>query len=130
MGDKGGRPPLYTDPVELDKKVTDYFKTADENGDTYRITALALHLGMCSKNTLYEYAKKPGFQDSLKMAFMRIEDSYVGRALTKDKVTGEIFLLKCSYGYKESSEIDLNHGGQKDNQLNVQVTYKNVADKS
>ena len=95
----GGRPPIYEATDENYIKVKDLcdsffdyikgeykeLKKTDPNDDDEElryqcirrsepptVTGLTLHLGFESKNTLYEYAKKDGFSDSIKRAIPQV----------------------------------------------------------
>ena len=113
-----GRPQLYTDEQssEFAARVDEYFD--DDSNLPFRITGLALWLGM-TKETLYQYEKRPFFSDSVKRARLKIEDQHVRDVLTKQQIGGPIFVLKACFGYKESNDLTLNHGGQADNPVKI-----------
>ena len=65
----------------------------------------ALHMGV-NKTTLYEYADKEGFSNSLKRLNTVIE-KYKADELyrTQGQVTGIIFDLKNNHGWKDKTEV-------------------------
>lgn len=128
-GLKGGRPPIYQDnekgQQELQERCKEYFEyikgekeTVKEkvNGKTKEvekiirepepatITGLTLFLGFCNKSTLYDYAKKEGFSNSIKRAITIIEQQYETR-LYQNNPTGAIFALK-NLNWKDKSEVE------------------------
>jgi hypothetical protein len=125
VGNNGGRPPLYSDPIELQKKVDEYFEglkgefhyKEDDEGEKIKvwdvypenatITGLILYIGFESRSTFYEYEKKVEFSNIIKRASLRVENEYE-KALRNDKqATGSIFALK-NMGWSDKSEIDHN----------------------
>ena len=56
MVNVGGRPPIWTDPKDLQKLVDEYF----DNNKRVTLAGLAVHLGI-DRQTLYNYAEKDGF---------------------------------------------------------------------
>lgn len=115
----GGRPPKFDNVDDLDNLVTEYFesliKINDETGEEYTkcptITGLTLHLGFCSKTSLYEYEKKQEFMYSIKKARLMVECGYEEALLSKGS-TGAIFALK-NFGWKDKVEQDITTQGEK-----------------
>jgi len=106
----GGRPPIYEPTEENFVKVKElcesYFDTIENKPPL--VTGLTLHLGFESKSTLYEYAKKDGFSNSIKKALTRIEMFHETATAGGDKCVGNIFILK-NFNWKDTQ--DLNHSG-------------------
>ena len=137
VGNNGGRPPIHTDPKEVERLIDDYYNwiegesetrereviSKDEKGlivkttEKYEtwvrrpepptVTGLSLHLGFCSKTSLYEYADKIEFMHPIKRAVSRIEKHHEIAIAHGDKCTGNIFALK-NFGWKDRTEIDHN----------------------
>ena len=109
MTHPGGRPPIYSDPEELQRAVDLYFIQCDDpdKPQPKTITGLALALGFCSRGTIYEYEQKPEFSDIIKKAMLNVECSYEQRACTNNP-TGPIFVLK-NMGWSDKQEIDNTH---------------------
>jgi hypothetical protein len=63
-----GRPLKYKTQEELQDAIDDYFI----NAEIPTITGLALHLGFCSRQSMYDYEKTDGFADIIKLARKRI----------------------------------------------------------
>lgn len=92
---KAGRPPLYETPEELAAKFDEYFDRQDNQDRPYTVTGLCSFAGFLSRQSLYDYAGKPEFVDTIKKARMRIEERLAEELLTrKGSVVGLIFALK------------------------------------
>ena len=134
VGNNGGRPPIHTDPEHLESLVRDYFEWIEgEEGERDAIignddegkpivgkekywirkpepptvTGLTLHIGFSSKSTLYEYAEKVEFTDSIKKGLTIIEKYHETKVSYGDKCVGNIFVLK-NFGWSDKSETDIN----------------------
>lgn len=90
--DLGGRQPFYKTADELQTKVDEYFST-DKGQKKPTISGLAYHLGFESRQSFYDYEKKPGFTYTIKRARLRIEETYEGN-LHDSAAGGSIFALK------------------------------------
>jgi hypothetical protein len=120
LGNNGGRPPKYSDPAELEKKIEEYFESIqpkwnDESGqletsDFPSITGLTLFLGFCDKSSLYDYRDhdKKEFSHLIKKAITRIEHHYE-KSLNYKSPTGAIFALK-NMGWNDRTEVE--HSGK------------------
>jgi hypothetical protein len=75
-------------------KVQKIIKVWDRNPEPPSVTGLTLHLNFSSKDTLYQYAKKPSFSDSIKKGLTKIEQYHEFKIGYGDKCTGNIFALK------------------------------------
>lgn len=141
VGNEGGRPPIHTDPKEVNNLVKDYFEwiqgdtidtgKEDEDGNPIMkwirrpenptVTGLALHLGFSSKDTLYQYAEKEEFSDYIKRGLLRIEKFHEMRVSYGDKCVGNIFVLK-NFRWKDTQAIDHSTMGKPlSNTMKVQV---------
>ncbi len=99
--DKGGRPPIWTDPIAFSEAVDKYFENKEE---THTWTGLALHLGFESRQSLQEYKDKDGFCYPIKKALARIEAIYEQRMVKSNNPSGSIFALK-NFGWTDRQEI-------------------------
>jgi hypothetical protein len=124
----GGRPPLFDNPDKLMEMIDEYFvyirgqKTSkvDEQGNVNEtwdrlpepatITGLALYLGFCSKQSLYDYGEKVEFTYPIKKARLYIENKYE-QNLHGNSPTGSIFALK-NMGWKDKTETEFSGGLQ------------------
>lgn len=97
---KGGRPPHYATPEELQKRCIEYFEYCDEKKDKATITGLTLFLGFCQRSALIDYGNKPEFSHIIKAAKTMIENSYEQHGQTID-----IFALK-NMGWKDKQEVE------------------------
>lgn len=105
----GGRPVKYKNPEDMQVKIDEYFEKTKETRIT--ITGLCLHLGF-TKETFYEYAKKPEFKPILDRARLMVENSYE-ISLRENGRTGDIFALK-NFGWRDKQpdeeEKDIKNG--------------------
>lgn len=100
-----GRPPKHTDPEVVRKLVEEYFTTLPANIPP-TVTGLTLHLGFAHKDSLYEYAKKDVFTDSIRRGLTLIEQYHEIKASQGDKCTGNIFILK-NFGWKDTVDSNV-----------------------
>jgi len=124
----GGRPPIYESTEENFKKVSElcdsYFESLSKNPSDFDpplVTGLTLHLGFENKSTLYEYAKKDGFTNSIKRALTRIEMFHELRASAGDKCTGNIFVLK---NFNWHDTVKTEHSGEINNPSATTISFK------
>ena len=96
-----GRPPLFTDPEEMQIKIDLYF--TQEQAPT--ITGLCLFLGFESRQSFYRYEDVEGFSYTIKRARSRMEHYYEKALMRDGQVTGPIFALK-NLGWKDKQEIE------------------------
>lgn len=116
----GGRPPVFESPEEMQEMISAYFnggmryrKIVTGSGDNRRvewipvvtITGLCLYLGFDSRQSFYDYEKKPEFSYTIKKARMFIESEYEEILATTGNA-GAIFALK-NFGWKDRSEIEM-----------------------
>lgn len=99
---------IFRKPEEAAEKLKEYFETVPK--DDWTITGVALHCGMSSKNTFYEYCKREEYEELFNHARLMVEHSYE-MSLRRNGRTGDIFALK-NFGWTDKQEIE---------QLNVNV---------
>lgn len=104
IGNNGGRPPFFNTPEELEDRVRDFFETMKEGKLWPTICGLALHLGFCDRQSLYDYEKKVEFSGIIKKARLMVEMSYEQR-LGNQSCAGAIFALK-NMGWRDKQEHD------------------------
>ena len=107
---KTGRPAKFDTPEEFEKIVIEYFQSLekeDDEGKIYylpaTITGLALELGFCSRQSLYDYEKIEEFSYMTRKARLMVENGYEKSLFSKFS-TGAIFALK-NMGWKDKSEL-------------------------
>jgi hypothetical protein len=113
------RPPLYTNPEDLQKKIDEYFTVGrktnradigSKGSHNYievpiiTITGLVRYCGFCNRASFYDYEKKPEFSHTIKSARNRIEEVYE-ELLQRGLGAGAIFALK-NFGWKDTPLID------------------------
>jgi len=106
---KGGRPPLFKTPEEMQLKINEYFEkkcktvpVLDKNGmplvttkgipvvelNPPTVAGLALYLGFTDRKSIYEYVNYGDkFSDTVKKAITRIEE-YAEKQLTSGASVG------------------------------------------
>lgn len=96
----GGRPPMFATPEAMQTAIDAYFveKTRDEK--PFTVCGLALYIGFCSRQSLFEYGNKPEFTDIIKAAKSKIEEQ-LEENLHGPGCTGSIFNLKANYGWRD-----------------------------
>ena len=108
---KGGRPARFKTVEEMQERIDKYFESLKcidpESRKQFTkpatITGLALHLGFCSRQSLYDYKDSDMFSYTIKTARLRVESSYEENLFTKN-ATGAIFGLK-NLGWSDKQEI-------------------------
>ena len=131
---KTGRPAKYATPEELQAAVDDYFASCkpefDKAGNIIshnspKITGLALALGFCDRQSLYDYEKRgDAFSCIIKKARLTVESHYEEN-LNTVKATGSIFALK-NMGWKDKVEAEV--GGKDGGPININVRFVDKAD--
>ncbi len=101
IGNHGGRPPVFSSPKEMSKKITAYFNKFEK----HTITGLCLFLGFESRQSFYDYVEKEEFSYIVKRARLVIENGYEER-LSENGPTGAIFALK-NMGWADKQEYDI-----------------------
>jgi hypothetical protein len=99
-----GRPMKFKSADEVLKKGFAYFRQCEEKKEPLTITGLAMALDT-TRETLCDYGEKDGFSDAIKRLKLVVEDYLVRRTLTAPNPAGPIFLLKASFGYRDTVDI-------------------------
>ena len=102
-----GRPALFNSPEQLRQAIDQYF--SDQSNRPFTVTGLALYLGFCDRQSLYDYQEREEYSCLIKEARLRVENEYE-QALFGKMPTGAIFALK-NMGWKDKSEVE-NSGTQ------------------
>jgi hypothetical protein len=106
IGNNGGSPPYYSDPIKLQEACDNYFAKCTEDKEPATITGLALALGFCERKSLIDYAEKVEFVHIIKKAKLKVECEYEKR-LSASQPTGAIFALK-NMDWHDKTEVDQN----------------------
>lgn len=116
MGNPVGAPPMYSSAEDMQAKIESYFENpptkTTNSGDVVpfiSITGLCLHLGFDSRQSFYDYEKKPEFSYTIKRARTLIESEYEFM-LQRGNTTGAIFALK-NFGWDDKRVIENNVTG-------------------
>ena len=103
IGNNGGRPAHFDTVEELQALVEKHFDEIEEKDSVVTVTGLALALGFCSRQSIYDYMDKPEFSYTIKRALLFVECAYEKKACTQN-ATGPIFVLK-NMGWSDKQEI-------------------------
>jgi hypothetical protein len=99
-----GRPPVLTEPNELDEAIENYQLHCEEKKEPFLIIGLACFMGI-NKDTLIEYGKKPEFSVSYKKAMTIAEEHLVRKALNGEyNAAVSIFLMKNNHKYTDKPQ--------------------------
>jgi hypothetical protein len=101
---------MFNTPEDAQVLIDEYFNSlssVDAEGMQYMkpatITGLAIALGFCSRQSMYDYEKKPEFTYTIKTARLKVENSYEINLFGKT-ATGAIFGLK-NMGWTDKQEV-------------------------
>lgn len=137
MENKGGRPPHFETPEELQKEIDKYLKNCPDKkvivtkkGDkieipTPTISGLCYFLGFESRQSFYDYEKKDedsenmGFSYTIKRARLFIEKEYES-LLSTNAYAGAIFALK-NFGWIDKTQQEITN-------LTPQIVVANETD--
>lgn len=127
---KGGCPPMYKTPEEMQAKIDKYFEDCDgeyitdDEGNLltdrhghpvktkprpYTITGLALAIGFTTRQSLLNYEGKPEFVDTIRKAKAKVEQYAEERLFDRDGANGAKFNLSNNFkGWAEKQQVDSN----------------------
>ena len=108
---KGGRPPKYKTPGEINDAVRGYVEDCTINEIPLTITGLCLWCGFESRQSFYDMEKRDGFTYAIKSARLQVEHSYELKLHGKQPAAGIIFALK-NMGWTDQQQIDHTSGGE------------------
>ena len=117
-GQNRGRPLKFQDPIELQKKIDEYFDKTPEDEWTWTGLAIALDT---DKWTLSLYEGREDFSASIKNAMLKVENGYE-RDLKKHGRTGTIFALK-NFDWKDKAETNLTNDGGKFEAPEIRINF-------
>ncbi len=116
---KANKPLKFKSPEELESKIQEYYKWAEDNNKHITMSGLAWYLDT-NRQTLLNYENslenewlksvdddvKVLYVDSIKRAKARIEMEYEEGLYHKESTVGTIFTLKNNYGWVDKQEIE------------------------
>lgn len=102
--DKGGRPPMYKTPEEMQEKIDAYFARCKEAKLFPTMSGLAYELEFTTQ-ALRDYEKKDEFLCTVKRAKQFVEMAWE-QALLSGKGSGPIFWLKNNAGWRDKTEVE------------------------
>lgn len=107
---KVGRPRKYSNVIELQKLIDEYFEFCDLNNRPYTITGLALWLDMDRKGLLrYEKDYEDEFCHAITRAKERVQEFVECCLFRKGIAQGVIFNLKNNFGWEEKVDATVNN---------------------
>ena len=119
-----GRPRKFETPEQFDEAVDEYVAERRVAERRMTWTGLALHLGICSRASIDEYAKYEGFSYSVKRAKLLIENAYEESLGGDGSPAATIFALK-NFGWSDKHEVEhagsINHTNLTDEELEARI---------
>ena len=102
----GGRPPIHDTPDTMQPLIDKYFADCDASTppQAYTVTGLALALGFCDRNSLYDYRDKGEFFRTVKSALTRVESFAERLLMSGGNAAGAIFALK-NHGWHDDTGV-------------------------
>lgn len=105
---KVGRPRKIKSVRQFEERAEAYFLECEVMEKPALLTGLILALGLCSREGLDEYGRRPEFTDSVKKAKLRVEMEYE-KALHSRNPSGPIFALK-NFGWTDKQDVEVSGG--------------------
>ena len=107
---KVGRPRKYSNVIELQKLIDEYFEFCDLKNRPYTITGLALWLDMDRKGLLrYEKDYEDEFCHAITRAKEKVQEFVECCLFKKGIAQGVIFNLKNNFGWEEKVDATVNN---------------------
>lgn len=130
-----GRPPMFKDKEELQKKVDQYFESIEpqfgtneegevemtKKGEPATITGLALFLGFESRQSIYDYQSSGEFAYTIARARLRVELAYEKALIEIRNPSGAIFALK-NMNWSDRTEHELTGKGGETIQIKMDLS--------
>jgi len=118
LGNTGGQPPKYTDPVEFANKIDEYIKYEDSLKRTdafsgigkgiYTLEGAALFLGFSSRQSMYDYAKIEEYSYIVERFKLFVTDFNVKKLYWGGTYMAAQFWLRNWGGYTDESTVNQN----------------------
>ena len=107
---KVGRPRKYSNVIELQKLIDEYFEFCDLKNRPYTITGLALWLDMDRKGLLrFQTDYEDEFCHAITRAKERVQEFVECCLFRKGIAQGVIFNLKNNFGWEEKVDATVNN---------------------
>lgn len=114
---------IVATPEELFDGVEEYREHCADTGEPMTQTGMAMWLGFKSRQSFYDYAKRPEFEEAVKWARLVVENAYEQRLTTLRNPGGAIFALK-NQGWSDRQQLE--HMGEDGGPIHVEVTRRIV----
>jgi hypothetical protein len=123
LGNKGGKPPIFKSPAEMEKKVQEYFDSLHDEAtgmnDIPSVTELALYMGFSCYQSFDDYSDRNKGHEEYAEIIKRAKDTiktFHEKRLAGTTPTGSIFWLK-NQGWRDTQQIDHTNNGTSFNHL-------------
>jgi hypothetical protein len=118
-----GRHRIIETPEEFDRLVEEFREQCLKDNEPPTLYGLVYHLGFASRQSMYDYGKRPGFKHSVARARLLIKVGYEKR-LWGSQPAGAIFWLKAQANWKDKQVME--HTTPDGEPLEVVVTHRVV----
>lgn len=102
---KIGRPRIIQSPDEMIAMAEAYFAQCQMSEQPITLAGMCYALGLTSRKSLDEYAKRDEFTGSVNRLKLRIEAEYESRLHASGNASGAIFALK-NFGWRDKVEVE------------------------
>lgn len=104
---KGGQPPKYKTPEELQKKIDSIIAKYESDGYICNMTLLTADLGFANRQSINDYMNRsPEFSDIIKRTKTKIAGIKIMKAEKGEiNTTMAIFDLKCNHDHVETKHV-------------------------
>jgi len=96
--------PVMITIEEFEAKALAYYERCKDEKEPMTITGLAIGLGFCSRQSIYDYGKRPDYKEVVGRATMMVEHGYELQVARGRGDGGIIFILK-NMGWSDKQEI-------------------------
>lgn len=100
-----GRAPKYETPEAFAEAFESYCLHCDQTEDEPTASGLAWHMGFASRQSVWEYSKKEGYEYIAKRALLFVEKGYEQQMAKGRGDGGVVFALK-NFGWSDKQEIE------------------------
>ena len=111
MSGKGRR--KFKTPEDMAVAIEAYIQACEAGDELPMITGLCIHIGLCSKQSFYEYEHYDdgAYGDSVKRGRLYVEMAYERHMHREGGHAGPIFALK-NFGWTDKSELEIGGSGE------------------
>jgi hypothetical protein len=103
--EKGGQPRMFETPEEFDAAFEAYCQDCDDRQEKPTMSGLAWFMGFASRQSIWEYRKKPGFEHVANRAALFVEKGYEQQLAQGRGDGGIVFALK-NFGWTDKQDVN------------------------